>query len=106
MMSQYPCPACGNIFYSNIALVNHQCNKTISVDTKTFYHPTQCPKCDKKMYSYLSNTMKIIQSICFSCGFYWSNSGTYSMCKELETIIIKNPDLLKTITRNQTKINW
>ena len=105
-MFQYPCPECGNVFYSNSALVNHQCNKTNEIDTKTFYHPKKCPKCDKKMYSYLSEKAKIIQSICYGCGFYWSNSSVYvPNCEVLESMIIRNPFLLKTITKNP-RIHW
>jgi hypothetical protein len=106
-MYQYPCNECGDIFYSNIALVNHQCNKnkTIEIDTKTFYHPKKCPKCDKNMYSYLAQKMNLIQSICYFCGFYWSNSSVYESCEMFENMIIRNPFLLNTIIKNP-RIHW
>ena len=102
-MFQYPCPDCGNVFYSNSALVNHQCNKnkTIETVTKTVNHPNKCPKCDKKIYSYFAEKSNIIQSLCYACGYYWSNSSIYKPCKELETMVIRNPFLLKMIIKQQ-----
>lgn len=105
-MNQYPCPTCGNVFYSNIGLVEHQCNKTTQLDTRTFYHPNECSRCNGKMYSYMSEKTNTIQSICYFCGFYWSNSSVYvPHSNELEDMLIRNPHLIKTIISNP-KIHW
>lgn len=106
LLDQYPCPECGNVFYSNVAFVNHQCNKFSNIDTTTFCHPKECLRCHGKLYSYLSERTKTIQSICYACGYYWSNSSIYvPHSEELKDMIIRKPHLLKMIIKNP-KINW
>ena len=67
--------------------------------------PKNCPKCPGKLYPYYSTKSMIIQAVCFRCGFYWSNSSVYTPGSMFETMIIRNPFLLNTITKNP-KVHW